>query len=199
MVPALRALDVDELELVIASHADTDHIEGLAGVLARVPVQRLVIGYPSAESGAFAALLAVAERRGVPVTEVRRGEVLHVGDARLDILNPPMKPFDETNTNSVAFVLSAFGTRALFLGDTPSEVEAVLAVPDVDILMAAHHGSRFSTSDALLRAAQPERAVLSYGRNNYGHPHPDVLARLRAHGAAVSHTFKQGAVRVGLE
>ncbi len=98
----------------------------------------------------------------------------------------------------MAFVLSALGTRALFLGDTPSEVEAVLAVPDVDILMAAHHGSRFSTSDALLRAAQPERAVLSYGRNNYGHPHPDVLARLRSHGAAVFHTYKEGAVRVSL-
>ena len=198
VVPALRALDVDELELVIASHADTDHIEGLAGVLARVPVQRLVIGYPSADSEAFGALLAVAERRGVPVTEVRRGEVLYIGDARLDILNPPMQPFAETNTNSVAFVLSALGTKALFLGDAPSEVENVLAVPDIDILMAAHHGSRFSTSDALLRAAQPEQAVPSYGRNNYGHPNPDVLARLRAHGVEVSHTYRVGAVRVPL-
>jgi len=99
---------------------------------------------------------------------------------------------------AITLALLALGTRALFLGDTPSEVEAVLAVPDVDILMAAHHGSRFSTSAALLRAAQPERVVLSYGRNNYGHPHPDVLARLRAHGAAVFHTHQTGAVRFPL-
>lgn len=198
VVPALRALGVDELELVIASHADTDHIEGLASVLSEFPVQQLVIGYPSADSEAFGAFMDVAEKRGVPVTEVRRGETLHVGDARLDILHPTMKPLGEVNENSVAFVLNWQDTRALFLGDAASVVEDVLAVPDVDILMVAHHGSRFSTSGTLLRAAQPERAVLSYGRNNYGHPHPDVLARLRARGVEISHTYLEGAVRVPL-
>ena len=199
VVPALRALDVDELELVIASHADTDHIEGLASVLREIPVQQLVIGYPSEDSEAFAAFMEVAEQRGVAVTEVRRGEVLRVGEARLEILHPAMQPLPETNENSVAFVLSALGQDALFLGDLPSTVEDTLAVPDVDILMVAHHGSRFSTSDRLLEAAKPEQAVLSYGRNNYGHPNGDVLTRLKAHGAQVFHTYEQGAVRVGLE
>ena len=198
VVPALRALGVDELELVIASHADTDHIEGLASVLRDVPVGELVIGYPSADSAAFAALLEIATARGVPVTEVRRGEVLELGAARLDILNPPLQPFEASNDNSVAFVLHALGTKALFLGDVPSTVENVLAVPDVDILMVAHHGSRFSTSDALLTAAKPEQAVLSYGRNNYGHPNPDVLTRLQNHGVAVFETHRAGAVRLPL-
>ena len=133
-----------------------------------------------------------------PFSEVRRGETLRVGEARLDILHPTMQPLEETNENSVAFVLSALGTRALFLGDMSSQVENVLAVPDIDVLMVAHHGSRFSTSNALLGAAQPERAVLSYGRNTYGHPHPDVLARLQAHDAEVAHTYLEGAVRVSL-
>ena len=198
VVPALRALGVDELELVIASHTDTDHIEGLASVLRDMPVGRLVIGYPSADSEAFGALIDAAKARGVAVTEVRRGEVLQVGDARLDILNPPMQPFEASNDNSIAFVLSALGTKALFLGDLPSKLEDTLAVPDVDILMVAHHGSRFSTSDALLTAAKPETAVLSYGRNNYGHPNPDVLVRLKAHGAAVFETYQAGAVRLPL-
>ncbi len=198
VVPALRALGVDELELVVASHTDVDHIEGLASVLRDMPVGGLVIGYPSSDSETFRALVDVAEARGVPVTEVRRGERLRVGDARLDILNPPMQPFEASNDNSVAFVLNALGSKALFLGDLPSEVEAALAVPDVDIMMVAHHGSRFSTSDALLTAAKPETAVLSYGRNNYGHPNPDVLARLKAHGAEIFETYKVGAVRLPL-
>ena len=121
-----------------------------------------------------------------------------MGVARLDILNPPMQPFEASNDNSVAFVLNALGTKALFLGDLPSTVENVLAVPDVDILMVAHHGSRFSTSDALLTAAKPEQAVLSYGRNNYGHPNPDVLTRLQNHGVAVFETHRAGAVRLPL-
>lgn len=199
VVPALRALDVDELELVIASHADTDHIEGLTSVLRELPVQEIVIGYPSRDSEASGTFMAVAKEKGIPVTEVRRGEVLTVGAATLEILNPPLEPFEETNENSVAFVLSALGTDALFLGDMPSAVEDVLAVPDVDVMLAAHHGSRFSTSKRLLEAAQPEEAVLSYGRNTYGHPNPDVLRRLRAAGTAVHQTFLEGAVRVGLE
>lgn len=199
VVPALRALDVDELELVVATHADTDHIEGLASVLREIPVGQLVIGYPSEDSEAFAAFMDEAEARGVPVTEVRRGEVLRVGEARLEILHPAMQPLPETNENSVAFVLDTPGKDALFLGDLPSTVEDTLAVPDVDVLMVAHHGSRFSTSDRLLDAARPEKAVLSYGRNNYGHPNDDVLKRLKAHGVQVFHIRKQGAVRVGLE
>ncbi len=198
VVPALRALGVDELELVIASHADTDHIEGLASVLRDMPVGGLVIGHPSSDSEVFGALIDAAEDRGVPITEVRRGEVITIGDARLDILNPPMEPFEASNDNSVAFILNALGSKALFLGDLPSEIEDILAVPDIDILKVAHHGSRFSTSDTLLTAANPEQAVLSYGRNNYGHPNPDVLARLKAHGAAVFATHEAGAVRLPL-
>lgn len=198
VVPALRALGVDELELVVASHADTDHVEGLVSVLELMPVQKLLIGHHG-ENEAFAALLATAERRGVPVVEVRRGQQVHVGDATLDILNPPKRPLGVSNDDSVAFVLEVMGRpQALFLGDVSAEVEEVLAVPDVDILMAAHHGSRFSTSEALLLAARPEVAVLSYGRNNYGHPHPDVLERLEASGADVRHTHLGGAVRLPL-
>ena len=198
VVPSLRALGVDELELVIASHADTDHIEGLASVLRELPVGGLVIGYPSGDSEAFGALIDAAETHGVPITEVRRGEVLNIGDARLDILNPPMQPFEASNDNSVAFVLNALGSKALFLGDLPSEIEDTLAVPDVDVLLVAHHGSRFSTSDALLTAAKPEQAVLSYGRSNYGHPNPDVLERLKTSGVAVFATHEAGAVRLPL-
>ncbi|WMT57749.1 DNA internalization-related competence protein ComEC/Rec2 [Truepera radiovictrix] len=198
VVPALRALGVDELELVIATHDDADHIEGLVSVLERVPVQHLLVAHPS-DKAVFRELIATAERRGVPVTEVRRGQRVHVGAARLDILNPPKRPYGESNADSVAFVLNVAGApQALFLGDAPAEVEAALAVPRVPVLMAAHHGSRFSTSEALLLAAQPEVAVLSYGRNNYGHPHPDVLARLEAAGAQVRHTYLEGAVRLPL-
>ena len=68
--------------------------------------------------------------------------------------------------NSVTFVLSYEGTKALFQGDASMMVEDELAFPDVDILMVGHHGSRFSTTEALLRAAQPETAVVSYGRKH---------------------------------
>ena len=200
VVPALRALGVDELELVVASHADADHIEGLAAVLASVAVGELVIGVPEPDRSVFRALIAVAESRRVPIRTVVRGEVLEVGAARLEILNPPRQPFGATNDNSVAFSLWWRGRSvALFLGDLPARVERDLAVPDVELLMVPHHGSSSSSSAWLLEASRPERAVVSVGRNGFGHPHGQVMERLGRYGVAVETTWDQGAVRIPLD
>lgn len=199
VVPALRALGVDELELVIATHADTDHIEGLQTVLDRLPVGELVIGVPDPGKAVFDDLIAVAARRGVPVRRVRRGETLVVGQARLEILNPPLRAYPGTNDNSVVSVLWYGGRpRALFLGDASTKIDGDLAIPDVDILMVAHHGSAGSTSSRLLAAAQPEVAVISTGRNSFGHPHPALLARLEERGIAIRITRREGAIRLDL-
>ena len=118
VLPALKAEGVDELELVIASHPDTDHIEGLISVLEAMPVQTLVIGVPTPGKGVFDALMAVATRKGVEVTQVTRGETLRLGGADLEILNPPPIPYEKDNDNSVAFVLNVQGgAKTLFLGD----------------------------------------------------------------------------------
>ncbi len=199
VVPALKALGVNHLELVIASHPDTDHIEGLISVLDEMSVGMLLIGVPEPGNPLFDALMAAAARNHVPVREVVRGEILYLGDAALEILNPPRLAYDNDNDNSVAFVLRYKNVpKAVFLGDLGVTVEADLAFPDVDILMAGHHGSRHSTGTALLNATQPRHVVISYGRNTYGHPHPDVLAHIEAVGAMIHETFKQGAVRLPL-
>lgn len=199
VVPALRALGVDELELVVATHPDADHVEGLVSVLELMPVQRLIIGVTAWDSEVYRDLLATAKRHNIDIVPVVRGESLTLGKARLDFLNPPRDLFEASNDNSVAFVLSLAGMpKALLLGDISKKVEAELAFPDVHILLAPHHGSGSSTSMSLLRAAQPEIAVLSYGRNGYGHPDPAVLSRLAAEGVRVHETFLEGAVRLPL-
>ena len=131
---------------------------------------------------------------------VLRGESIKIGKARLDILNPPADVYAEDNDNSVSFVLNYEGqAKALFLGDSSVKVEQEISVPDVEILMVGHHGSRTSTSAALLTAARPEYAVISYGRNFYGHPHPTVVERLEQSGVVIRETFLEGAVRLVLK
>ena len=143
--------------------------------------------------------MAVAERREVPVLSLRRGERLELGGASLEILNPPERPFAAVNDNSVAFVLRVDGrARALFLGDLSASVEADLAVPPVELLMVAHHGSPTSTSASLLLAAQPRVALISVGRNHFGHPAAEVLQRLAEAGAEVLTTRDRGAIRYPL-
>lgn len=195
---ALRALGVRRLDAVVATHPDTDHIEGLVTVLERYSVGLLITGPPS-DAPLDLRLRAVAERRGVPVHEARRGERLAIAGGRysFDVLHPPASAgADDSNERSVALALRE-GARALavFIGDLGSDSESALAAPPAELLMAGHHGSRHSTSDFLLSAVSPRFAVISVGRNNYGHPHPDVFWRLEQHGVEVLVTQHDGAVR----
>jgi competence protein ComEC len=196
VVPALRALGVGALPLVVATHADVDHIEGLVAVLRAFPVGALLIGHPAPERRAFADLMRTADERGVPVVQVRRGETYRVGGLDLDVLHPTHVPSGEPNEDSVGLVLRWRGVPwAVLLGDAPAAVEARLAVPPTPLLLAPHHGSASSTSDTLLRAAQPTWAWVSVGENRYGHPAASVLERLAAHGVAVRTTRAEGALR----
>lgn len=203
VVPALRALAVGKLEVVVATHPDADHVEGLLAVLREFDVGTLVLGTVWPGNPLDERIRALASQRGVVVHEARRGERWVFGrggrQAVFEVLNPPARSYGSTNADSVAFVLRYGGaTQVLFLGDLPGDVEARLAVPAVPVLKVAHHGSARSTSVALLRAAHPRLAVVSVGRNGYGHPSPEVLERLRAAGVSTLTTQAHGAVRLPL-
>ena len=199
VVPALRAMGVGSLDLVIATHADADHAGGLINVLESMPVQALAIGHDEPERELFVDLLQAADRVEVPVLRVRRGEELRLGDATLLVLNPGQIPSGVSNDDSVAV---AVGWRGEYVAVLPAEVsaavEARLYPPPAGVLVVPHHGSRFSSSDGFLRAVAGHTAVISVGRNNFGHPHEDVLHRLADRGYSVHTTLERGAVRLPL-
>lgn len=199
VLPALRALGVDELEVVVASHSDTDHIEGLASVLRGMPVQELVVGHPDPDAAVWRALEEAARETGVPIRRVRRGQRVSLGEAEFAVLHPETRPLGVANEDSVVLVFSWRGTPvALFPGDVSAQVEKRLAVPRVRLLMVPHHGSRHSTSVELLRAARPKRAVISVGRNRFGHPAEEVVSRLGRFSIDVATTRQAGAVRISV-
>lgn len=204
VIPALRALGVDELEVVVATHPDADHVEGLFSVIEEMSVGTLITGPVSPDVVLDERLRSLAATRGVAVRVVRRGETLVLGGAEsgatLEVLNPPQDTEGlASNETSVVLLFRYRGqAAALFTGDAGAPTEERLAVPHVDLLQAGHHGSRFSTSQHLLLATSPRVAVVSVGDNNYGHPHPDVLGRLAEHSVAAFTTQGSGAVRFDL-
>lgn len=199
VVPALRALGVNRLDLVVSTHADADHAGGLPAVLDSVPVQLLVIGADERDRPRFLSLLEAAQRNGVPVRNVGRGETLRLGSLRLEVLNPGPAGSGTSNDDSVALnVWYSDRPVAVLPAEVPAALEEVLPFAPAGVLVVPHHGSRFSSSDALLRKVGGHTAVISVGRNNYGHPHPEVLNRLERHGYAVRTTLNEGAIRIPL-
>ncbi len=199
VVPALRALGVNHLTAVIATHADVDHIEGLSSVLRSMPVGVLLIGFEKPGDPVWDDLQRTADTLNVPIQRVRRSQVWRIGQARLEFLHPGWRPAQADNDNSVAFKLEYAGQRGLFLGDAPAEVETQLRPGSVEVLKVAHHGSRFSTSPTLLERSRPRAAIISSGaRNSYGHPARDVLDRLSRFGVRVYRTDRDGAIRYDL-
>jgi competence protein ComEC len=196
VVPALRSLGVDAIELVVASHPDLDHAEGLIAVLRSFPVGALAYGHDAPGEPAWERLAAVARAEGVPLLPLRRGQALAFGQARLHVLHPVARPSGDPNDDSVVLRLDWRGRPwALLAGDVSERVEEGLAVPPLPLLLAPHHGSGGSTGRALLRAASPEVVAISVGRNRYGHPSPAVLARAAEAGAEVRRTDLDGTLR----
>jgi competence protein ComEC len=202
VIPALRSLGVKSLT-VIATHGDSDHIEGLNAVLRHFKVSSLIIGHdkPTGEDTVWDEMIASAKSRNVPTRVVGRGMRWQLGAATINFLHPA-PPYDLTddNINSVAFSLEYKQKRLLFLGDVPTEIEDTMNPGVLDILKTAHHGSRFSTGETLLRRTLPKAVVISSGAdNNYGHPSKDVLERLKPYRPKAYRTDRDGAITYSLE
>ncbi|MFC6592481.1 ComEC/Rec2 family competence protein [Deinococcus lacus] len=196
VVAALRSMGVHSLDVVVATHADADHIEGLATVLRSMPVGELWAGHLNPDDPVLGAVLAAAGERGVPVRAVRRGDTVERGKLKVVVLWPPGNVWSTAdNENSVALRLEAGEKRVGFLGDLPSPLEASLGLGQLDLLKAAHHGSRLSTGEPLLHETAPQAAVISVGRNTYGHPSPEVLLRLSEAGVQTWCTDVSGTLR----
>ncbi|WP_293179771.1 DNA internalization-related competence protein ComEC/Rec2 [Oceanithermus sp.] len=195
---ALAALGADELDLVVASHPDADHVGGLPELLRTWPVGALVVGPPAGEA-LEGELRAAARAAGVPVVTASRGDVLRVGGAELRFLHPP--PGGAAgNAGSLVFVLDVgAGGRVLFTGDAPGALAYAWRPEPVRILKVSHHGESGGTTEVLLRRFRPRLAWIGVGRNNpFGHPEAETLARLGAWGVRVWRGDRDGSVRLPL-
>jgi competence protein ComEC len=202
VVPALARRGVRRLELLVLTHPHLDHVGGAPAVLRAVQVAGVLDpGQPQGSAGLLDALDA-AQERSVPWTITSAGAVLRLDGLELAILHPsgpPAPPDADPNDVSVVVALRYGAFTALLDGDAPREVEERVAARAgaVDVLKVAHHGSATSSSSAFLERVHPALALVSVGRaNGFGHPHPQVLARLQAAGVRVLRTDRVGTIRV---
>jgi len=193
-----QSLGTSRLDLLVLTHLDDDHYNGVEQLFARLDVQAVALPAFEDGYGRREEVAALAQAEGAQLYFVEETLEVSLGETVFTLLPPLGK--GTTNEEGLFVLCSAGDFDALITGDADSAVEAMLVkyygIPDVELLFAGHHGSGSSTSAEFLDAVRPEYAVVSSGRNSYGHPHPDTLSRLREAGAEVYRTDLHGKITV---
>ncbi|PIT92759.1 MAG: hypothetical protein COU08_00725 [Candidatus Harrisonbacteria bacterium CG10_big_fil_rev_8_21_14_0_10_42_17] len=189
------------IEMLMMTHPDTDHFGGLIDVLERYHVALFLGTGRIADSEVYQRLHDVLIERNIPYLFLQEGDLFSYGDVVFTVLGPSSQELlsDATNDTSLVVLMQKGEKRVLFTADIGFQNEERLVRDydlSADILKIAHHGSRFSTSDAFLAELQPSLAVINVGENRYGHPHADVLDRLSTYSIPFYRTDQDGIVEI---
>jgi competence protein ComEC len=201
MVPFLRRQGVTRLAAVVVSHVHADHLGGIPAVLERYPSDIVLEPGDLSSDPRYLEFLNLLAARGLRWRPGRPGDRFVLDSVSFTLLHPDTtwsEWGEDLNEDSIVLLIEFRGFQALFTGDAGLQAEPLLLrkLGPVDVLKVGHHGSRTATGDALLDRAHPRAAIISVGHNNYGHPAPETLARLRRHGIPIWRTDQDGDITI---
>lgn len=221
LIPFLKCRGIGYIDAVFVSHGDTDHCSGIIELLKLGSKEGITVGQlvlpaikkekREEEFGELMeAVVNAEEENTVVLSYVETGDYFETENASFLCLHPPLEyDVEDSNSYSQCIYVEVEGKKNksvtfLFTGDVGGEGEELLVqelerfgIEDVTVLKVAHHGSRNSTSEKLVKAVNPKLAVISCGRNNgYGHPHGETMERLEDVGSMIMTTSESGAITI---
>lgn len=192
-----------KIDLVILTHPHLDHVGGLIDVLEKYEVGKILMTGVNYKSDDYEEFKDLISEKGVLVSIAQKGETLDFGgDIKMGVLAPEDiegESIENINNSSVALLLDFKNFEILLPGDAEvEEWDSILVQildPKIEILKAAHHGSRNGTTEKVLEKIKPEVALISSGKgNSYGHPHKEVISLLQNFGVKYFRTDEMGTV-----
>ena len=198
IVYQLQALGIDSIDIAIASHPHADHIGGMAAVLRNFPVRYYMDNGVPHTTATYRELLRTVSNSDITYLQPT-ARTIELGSVRIHVF-PPMERARNLNNQSVGLLIEYGEFAAWLSGD--SEIEELnhflsLGVPSVDVLKAAHHGSRDAVSPGWLSATKPDAVVISVGLDNtYGHPDPWAIRYYDASSDFIYRTDHHGQVTI---
>jgi competence protein ComEC len=192
---------LSEIDYVLPTHADADHIDGLNDVLKNFSVRAALIARHPADDPEFATFAQTLAVTNTHSETIEAGDAIHFGDVVVTVLWPPAGGDKSTNNDSVVLRIE-YGERSILLtGDIEEKAERALLASQqamhADVIKVAHHGSKTSSTEDFVVATKPQFAIISVGRNSrFGHPHKEVVERWQSNGAIVLTTGNSGTITI---
>lgn len=182
LLEQLKAKNIDDFELVIATHPHEDHIGGMVDVFKEYKVENFYSPKVTHTTKTYENLVKAVKDEGLKINELKDGMVIDLGDgANFEVFTPQNSNYEELNDYSPIMKLNFGETSYLFTGDAEkiAENEALTKYKDSldsDVIKFGHHGSSSSSSPAFIEAVSPKYGIISCAKDNkYGHPHRETL------------------------
>lgn len=192
------------MRAILATHADSDHIQGLTDIAKNFRIKAAIFGRTPFQDADFAELFSILEKRKVKSIKVSRGDVLNFGEVKAEVLFPENSDAISDNNHSVVLRI-IFGERKILLtGDIEKEAEnRLLQTPEnlqADVIKVAHHGSRTSSTAEFINAVKANVAIIPVGKTSpFGHPHTEVLERWKNANTKIFPTGQRGTVTISTD
>jgi len=192
---------LSEIDYVLATHADADHIDGLNDVLKNFTVRSALIARRPADDPEFAKFAQTLARTNTHSEMIEAGDVIHFGDVTVSVLWPPATGEKSTNNDSIVLQIQYRERSILLTGDIEQAAERSLLTSQqelhADVIKVPHHGSKTSSTEGFVAATNPAVAIISVGRTSrFGHPHKEVVERWQSSGATVLTTGHSGTITI---
>lgn len=193
----LKLNKVKNLDVVIATHFDKDHIGSLDDIINNFNTKKVYTPNQVEDSTHYTNLIRACENNNISLNNLTKGDSIKISDRiKLDVLSPSYIQ-EDNNSNSIVFNLSYIDMDFLFTGDCEKENESEIInsydLEDIDFLKVAHHGSSSSSTDSFIKETSPYIAAISCGyKNQYGHPHKSTLDTLKKYNTKTFRTDLNG-------
>lgn len=190
----LNSKGIDNIDMLILTHYHSDHSNGVIRLISEIGVSALIIPPPDENTDYDDKILSAAEIHNITVVFIESDLTAKLGSGEISVYQPVL-PTGE-NERCAAVLCTNNGFDVLITGDMPAYCELLLLehakLPDIEVLVAGHHGSSTSSSEALITAVKPESVAISVGDNSYGHPSDEILQRFAEHNIVVFRTDESG-------
>ena len=194
IVKQLENMNIDTIDYVVGTHPHEDHIGGLDDVINNFKIKNVLMPKKTTTTKTYEDVLKAIQNANLKIKTPRVGDIFYVGMAKCEVMGIE-NDAENLNENSIIIELTYGDKKFLFTGDAEVANEKLRSWDDIDVLKVAHHGSRTSSSEEFLEQVKPEYAIISCGQNNdYGHPHQEVVDRLK--GVKIYRTDEEGTILV---